>query len=492
MANARLNIIITAIDKASGAFKNIGKGFERLKRSAKIAGIAAAGFVTAIGVSAIKAAANFEESLSNINTLFDDNGESVKQLEKGIKSLLKRVPKSADDLGASAYQIVSAGISDTSEALQVLEASTKLAVAGLGETSQATDIVTSAINAFGLDASNAQRVANTFFLAVKSGKTTVSELAQGFGQVAPLASAVGVEFEELAALTSALTVSGLKASIAYSQQRAVLSNLLKPTAEMQQLFDKLNITNIKSQIENEGLVDTIVNLANATDGNNQMLAKAFGSVEALNVVLALLNGTAELTEDIMDGMANNANAVNIAFDKQNKTTKAQFMILKNNLNVVMIDLGVVILPKLISGMKILNEEIIPGLNILWTEWSTRIKQTLINLERLITTMKAYARAAADIASLGALPLFRATKPIREAVGGAISSVVGLANGGVVTRPTAAIIGESGPEAIIPLNKAGKFGGVTINITGTFLSETVAEEVGDMIMERLKGNIRLTA
>ena len=42
----------------------------------------------------------------------------------------------------------------------------------------------------------------------------------------------------------------------------------------------------------------------------------------------------------------------------------------------------------------------------------------------------------------------------------------LANGGIVTSPTLAMIGESGPEAVVPLNRAGGFGGgVTINVNG---------------------------
>ncbi len=42
----------------------------------------------------------------------------------------------------------------------------------------------------------------------------------------------------------------------------------------------------------------------------------------------------------------------------------------------------------------------------------------------------------------------------------------LADGGIVTGPTLAMIGEAGPEAVIPLSKAGSMGGNTINVTVT--------------------------
>ena len=42
----------------------------------------------------------------------------------------------------------------------------------------------------------------------------------------------------------------------------------------------------------------------------------------------------------------------------------------------------------------------------------------------------------------------------------------FADGGIITRPTMALMGEAGPEAVIPLSKMGSMGGgVTINVNG---------------------------
>ena len=57
----------------------------------------------------------------------------------------------------------------------------------------------------------------------------------------------------------------------------------------------------------------------------------------------------------------------------------------------------------------------------------------------------------------------------------------LAEGGIVTGPTLAMIGEAGPEAVIPLNRANQMGSVTINI-----NSTVADaRLGDIIVNALK-------
>ncbi|WP_248785704.1 phage tail tape measure protein, partial [Escherichia coli] len=48
----------------------------------------------------------------------------------------------------------------------------------------------------------------------------------------------------------------------------------------------------------------------------------------------------------------------------------------------------------------------------------------------------------------------------------IPRIPALAEGGIVTRPTLALIGEAGPEAVVPLNRANTMGGgVTINVNG---------------------------
>lgn len=67
----------------------------------------------------------------------------------------------------------------------------------------------------------------------------------------------------------------------------------------------------------------------------------------------------------------------------------------------------------------------------------------------------------------------------------IPEIPKLAKGGIVTGPTLAQIGEAGPEAVIPLDKFKGLGGIRINITGTFMSEDAAEEMGNLMIDKLK-------
>jgi SLT domain-containing protein len=74
-------------------------------------------------------------------------------------------------------------------------------------------------------------------------------------------------------------------------------------------------------------------------------------------------------------------------------------------------------------------------------------------------------------------------------------VLGFQEGGIVTKPTLAMIGEAGPEAVIPLRSGYTFGNINVSITGNTISSELdmrelARKVGDEITKRIKLNIRI--
>ena len=61
----------------------------------------------------------------------------------------------------------------------------------------------------------------------------------------------------------------------------------------------------------------------------------------------------------------------------------------------------------------------------------------------------------------------------------------FAEGGIVNGPTIALVGEAGPEAIIPLSKMGNGATINININGAIFSQDAAQKLGDIILNKLK-------
>jgi hypothetical protein len=83
--------------------------------------------------------------------------------------------------------------------------------------------------------------------------------------------------------------------------------------------------------------------------------------------------------------------------------------------------------------------------------------------------------------IGALGKIPGVSSIAGAVGGLVGKIPGLAEGGIVTGPTLAMVGEAGPEAVIPLSRMGQMGNVTININ----ANVADERLGDVIVNALR-------
>lgn len=103
--------------------------------------------------------------------------------------------------------------------------------------------------------------------------------------------------------------------------------------------------------------------------------------------------------------------------------------------------------------------------------------------RLLAQLNAIMTGTASQPSIFTLLGQIATAPV-----GRLSELVGqltlmlqqmgfrmLAKGGVVTRPTLALVGEAGPEAVVPLNRAGRFGG-GITVEQHFHGDAVLDEI----------------
>jgi hypothetical protein len=147
-------------------------------------------------------------------------------------------------------------------------------------------------------------------------------------------------------------------------------------------------------------------------------------------------------------------------------------------------------------VKIFNEMAGPvtsAWNTLWTAigdgmkkaWDAIYSSLTSGINSIIDKVNGAIGAINNVAGKGAGALGISTPKL--------GSVPKLAEGGIVTRPTLALIGEAGPEAVVPLRMAGAgMGGITINITGnSFLgSEGIAEKIGKDLMKILRRNVQI--
>lgn len=228
---AKTKTNVRSFDSAMGS---IASGSGRVASGLAKAGTRiAAGLGTAL-VAAAKIGSDFEAQLNTINTVAQVSDDKLKGIGDGIRQLSRTTGTSTADLTSAYYDLVSAGIS-AADAQNVLNEANKLAIGGLSTTGEAVDLLTSAINSYGKDASRAAEFTNYFAEAIAAGKTTAADIAGSFSMVGPIAAKFGVGVDEIAAALGVMTAQGSSASEVFTDMRAAIKLLAKPTKDVAHL-----------------------------------------------------------------------------------------------------------------------------------------------------------------------------------------------------------------------------------------------------------------
>ena len=342
IGDAMLKLGVDTKDLDKG-LRGVGASIKKHQKAIGIGMVAAGGAMLAgLGVS-LKAAVDFESAMREVNTMIGLSQEEFTDFSKDVQGLAADLGVDAVDSAKALYQAISAGV-PRENVLTFLEIATKAAIGGVTDTETAVDGLTTGINAFKLPMSDAQKVADLMFTTVKGGKTTFEELSASLFQVAPIAAASGVSFEEVSAALATMTKQGVPTKIATTQLRQAMVALQKPTEDMNKVIRGLGYESGQTMVKELGLAATLNKLKEATSGSNEMLMKMFGSVEAGQAVLALTGDNALMFAADLKTMAEAEGAATDAFAEMERSATRQMKALKASSKDVMITIGNVLLP----------------------------------------------------------------------------------------------------------------------------------------------------
>ena len=321
--------------------KKVNSSFDKLGRVGKL--VVGAGLIAGLNAS-VQASMRFEKAMSNVATLVDTNVEDIGKMGDEVMKLSQKIPKPVEELTESLYSIRSAGIS-AEDAMGALENAGKLSVSGLSTTAEATDILTSAMNAFASEGLSTEEISNILFKTVKAGKTDISKLAQAFGANAGIIQSAGVKLADFQAATAALTTTGTPAAQVQNQLRSAIVKLKKPTAEMTQIFKALGVSSDKDLIQKFGTLGGAFEAIDSKAGQMGInMAKAWGSSEALAASTSLLGAQSSAYVSTLADMQSGTNEIDKAFKKQSDTAASQAQLAKNNMEALSITFGNLLVP----------------------------------------------------------------------------------------------------------------------------------------------------
>lgn len=282
----------------------------------------------------------FQQSMKEVATLSSGIKGSLTDYMNQVMDLTREVPVLANDAAKALYQIVSAG-HDGAAGMKVLEVSAKAAVGGVTDTATAADGITTLLNAYKLDVSQAEKISDQLFTTVKLGKTSFGELGKSIAQVAPIAAAYGVETDQVLAAVATLTKQGTPTAQAMTQIRASIIAVSKVLGD--------------GAFDGRTYQEALAEVAKQAGGSESKLRELVPEVEAVNAVLGMTGINVKEAAGHLEEMQNATGAAEDAFKEMASSAENQMKLLSNNITAFLRPMGEAVLKEVSSIASAFNK-----------------------------------------------------------------------------------------------------------------------------------------
>ncbi len=305
MANI-MEIIVKAVDQASGVLDNIGKtgsqATKNLEESFNNAGKAMEGTgkslskgltapLVGVGTAAVMTVAKFDDSMSQVQALSGATGKELDSLRGMAKDLGATTAHSASDAADAMGYLALAGY-DTNQILEATPHMLDLASAGGMELAQTADIVTDSMSGFGMEADRAGEAADVFAKAQSITNTSVDQLGEAMKYASSTANAAGMDIQKTSAVLGMFANAGIKGGMAGTTFNAMLRDLKKANEEGKLAIDGTNIALYNQDGSMRDIGAVMADVEKATKGmttaqRDAALGAIFGeqSIRGANIML---------------------------------------------------------------------------------------------------------------------------------------------------------------------------------------------------------------
>ena len=285
------NVTLGVVDKLTAPFKSI---------IANTIGnpVVQAGAIFGVSLSlknTVDTYGAFEESMSNVKAISGATGEEFEKLTAKAKEEGATTKFTAKD-SADAFGYMAMAGWKTEDMLNGIDGIMSLAAASNEDLATTSDIVTDALTAFGLQASDSGHFADVLAQASANANTNVGIMGESFKYVAPVAGALKYSIEDVSLALGLMANNSIKGSMAGTSLKTALANMAAPTDKMQGAMDKYGISLTKRNGEMKSLSEVLDNLRSSLGGLSATEQTAAASTifgkEAMAGMLAII-GTSE-------------------------------------------------------------------------------------------------------------------------------------------------------------------------------------------------------
>ena len=440
----------------------------------------------AIYAGPVQAAQEYETAIAKVSTIADANVVPIEEMSSEIMKLSNTTGIAASQIADDVYNAISAG-QQTGDAVNFVSYSTKLAKAGFAESAQTLDVLTTILNAYGMEAEEVSKVSDMLVQTQNKGKVSVGELSSVMGKIIPTANANNVALEQLCAGYAIMTSKGIAAAETTTYMNSMLNELSKSGTTAEKTLRATTGKSFKELMtEGKSLGEVIQILQEEAEKSGKSLNDMFGSAEAGKAAVSLLSGGVEGFNEQVAGMIDSVGATEEAFAKMDSTTEAKMQKAKNSIANLGIVLGQNLLP-IVGNLADKVAAVVIKVSE-FAQANPKLVQTVLKVAAALAGM----RIAGLTAKLGFLNIASGIKDAQKilelfkikAIG---FSGIGSKLVGFITKPFSgiggilgkALSGIGGIVARSPLGTIGKVIASSFGKIGTFIAP-----VGNIIKKAL--------
>lgn len=340
-------------DQSAVALQKIGAVGEKLKSvGASIEGVGnklmpVTAAIGGLGVAAVKIAADFDSGMSKVAAVSGATGAELDKLREKAREMGAKTKFSASEAAEAMNYMAMAGWK-TGEMLDGIEGIMNLAAASGEDLATTSDIVTDALTALGLSASDSGHFADILAAASSNANTNVAMMGETFKYCAPVAGALGFSAEDTAEAIGLMANAGVKSSQAGTAMRTMLTNLTGDVTFVGNAFGELTVQTVNTDGSMRSLGDILTDCRAAfsqmTESERAANAEAIVGKNAMSGFLAIMNAAPADIEKLNGAIANCDGTAERMAETMQDNLEGQLIILKSQLEELAISFGEILMP----------------------------------------------------------------------------------------------------------------------------------------------------
>lgn len=355
------NATLAKIEEIGGKLETVGNKMTGVGQ--KLLPVTAG--VTALGTAAVKATSDFDSSMSQVqatmgitkDAMSELDGESVNTMD-ALRDLAKQMGSetafSASECADAMNYLALAGY-DTQEIYDTLPTVLNLAAAGGIDLASASDMVTDAMSALGMETSEADVMVDQMAKTASSTNTSVAQLGEGILTIGATARTVKGGTAELNTALGILANNGIKGAEGGTHLRNVILSLQNPTDKAASQMEALGVSVYDSEGNMRSLNDILGDLNTSMDGMTaqkkaNIISTIFNKAD-LSSVNALLANTGDTWDDLQQSIIDSGGAAQQMADTQLDNLSGQLTLLKSALEGLAISFGEILMPMVRSAVE---------------------------------------------------------------------------------------------------------------------------------------------